>query len=174
MTDLSLAERGLLTIRHKLSDVQPRPVAALAVVIATGALIAIADALADASAVPGATFTFWVALASAGFGLPVELGLVVAALLLVLDSFSGAAYRGQRTLFGVLVAVGGVGIGVDLLAMIVVLVQDGAPPVRPARLAASWAALVCSYLAPVSLGALTCLLGVHGRRLLTTSKEAPR
>jgi hypothetical protein len=172
VTDLSLGERGFRMIRRKINEVQPHPAAVLGVVVATGAVMAIAAAVANASAIPGVTFTFWVSLASAGFGLPVQLGLVVAALLLVLDSSSGAAYRGQRPLFGVLVAVSGAGMGIDLLALIVVLAQDGAPPVGAARLVASWVALSCSYLAPVSLGALACLLGAHGARSLP-SKEEP-
>jgi hypothetical protein len=172
VTDLSLAERGFLRLSRQIRNVRARPAAVLAVGVSLGAVIAMASALANASAFPGATFTVWLSLASAAFGLRVELALVVATFLLVLDSASGASYRGQRLLFGVMVAVGGLGIGTDLVAMTVVLVQGGAPPVGAARLVAWWAVIVCSDLAPVSLAALTCWLGRHGARSVGTPEEA--
>jgi hypothetical protein len=162
VTDLSLAERGFQHLRDKAGRARPRPIALLAISATAGALAAMASAIAGASTLPGTTFTVWATLASAGFAVRVQLCLVVAVLLLLLDRSGGGTYPGQRALFVVLVGAGALGVAMNLTAMGVTLAREGAPPVGAPRLAGSWAAVVCSSLVPALLAGLTSGLGLHG------------
>jgi len=170
--ELSLAERGYQHLRDRAQRTRPRPIALLAVSATIGALAAMASAIVDASTFPITGFTTWVTLASAGFVVPVELCLVLAVLLLLLDLSGGDTYPGQRALFAVLVGAGAFSVAIDLTAMGVTLAQEGAPPVGAPRLAGSWAVVVLSLLVPAVLATLTSGLGLHGARSAGNQGEA--
>ncbi len=76
-----------------------------------------ASAITDASTFPGTTFTFWVTLASAGFAVRVQLCLLVAVLLLLLDRAGGSTYTGQRASFAVPAGAGALGVAMNFTVM---------------------------------------------------------
>ena len=174
MTDLSLAERGYRHLLERAQRTRPRPVALVAASTLVGALAAMASAVIDASTFPGTDLTSWVTLASSGFAVRVQLCLLVAVLLLLLDLSGGGTYPGQRAVFAVLIGAGALGMATNLTAMGVTLAQEGAPPVGVPRLAGSWAVVVLSLLVPVVLAALTSALGLHGARSARYRGEAVR
>jgi hypothetical protein len=157
--DHTWGERGVDRLRTLVDAGRSRPVALVAVLVAFGSLASTVPTLYNASSFPRVSFNNWVLSASRAVGTPMQLGLVVAAILLVVDCLS--AGPGQRALFAALAALGAVGVVANLGSLIIALSDFSLLDVG-AQVAEGRAILVLEYLAPAVLAGLTCWVGVIG------------
>ena len=139
-----------------------RPTLAMAALAAIGAVATMAAGIALASIDSTGSFREWLVFAGSGFELPVQLCLLSASLLLVIDFLSSPPFSGQRAAFAALAFVGAVGVVADLGAMVAAfgpLTSLGNTRVAEAR-----ATIVLVYLAPAMLAALVVWLSVRASR----------
>jgi hypothetical protein len=160
--DLTLGERGVEHLRSRLDAVRSRPIALVGVLVAAGSLSFAAPTIYNASTLPNLSFNYRVLSASGAVGTPMQLGLVVAATLLIIDRLS--AGPGQRVMLAALAAVGAVGVVANLGSLIIALSIDVSLVPVGGHVAEGRAILVLGYLAPAVLAGLTCWVGVIGGR----------
>jgi hypothetical protein len=164
VTDLSAGERALLTVGSFVEGARSRPAVLMATLAAVGAIAAMAASLSGASSLSFGGFRSWILFAAAGFGLPTQLGLLVATLVLVIDGRSAEVYPAQRALFGGVVLMGVAGVAVNLMAMVSLLTVANAQQVGAGTLAEAWTIIIAGYLAPAILAGFACWVGLIGPR----------
>jgi hypothetical protein len=170
--DVTVGERRVERLRLLSDAVRSRPVTVVAVLMAVGSLASAVPSLHNASTFPGLSFDYWVLDASVGFGTPMQLGLVLTAVLLLIDRQSGA-HPGQRALFASLAALGGIGVVANLAGVITAL-SIGLGKGVAVQNAEERAVLVLHFLAPAALAALTCWVGRVGGRMVKASEGDER
>lgn len=127
------------------------PAAVAGALTATGVVVQMASALINASAVQR-TFEYWIGMASAGFGLPVQLVLLVGVFLLLLDGLDGLAAAGQRNVFVILGCIAAFGSIVDLTDLSTIVADSGS------EVATTWSVGIGALLTPAVIGVLACLV----------------
>jgi hypothetical protein len=170
--ELTLGERDVGRLGSLLDAVRSRPVALVAVLVAVGSLATAAPAIYSASTFPSVSFDDWVLIASGAFGTRMQLGLVVAAVLMLIDGLSSGS--GQRVMFVALAAFGAVSVVANLGSLIISLSIDFSLLDVSAHVGEGRAILVLVYLAPAVLGGLTCWVGVIGNRLVSANPRSTR
>lgn len=151
MSDMSPGERILLRFRWFVYDAGSRPVAAVAVLVILGVIAWMAASFTSASSTPLGSFRLWILYVVGGFGPDVQLGVLVATLLLIIDALTGAEFAGQRVLFAVIVVLAAVGIAANVTA-IVAWLSFGVGSVGTT--AEAWAQIIARYLSPTVLAAV--------------------
>lgn len=114
----------------------------------------------NASTVPALTIRLRVLSATSAVGLPVQLALAIAALLLLVDSLSTGA--GSRVGAVALGALGAAGVVANLGSLILALSTDASLIELGVNHAAGRVALVLRYLAPALLAAFTAWVSLAG------------
>lgn len=162
MSDLSPGERVVLRLRWGVHDAAARPVAVAAVLITLAVSAAMASALAGASTDEVGGLRNWVFYAQSGFTTEVELGVLVAVLLLVVDARAGGPFRGQKSLFAVLAGIAAAGV-VANVGTIVVYLSDYADSVVPfVTTVGDWTGIITVFLASAVLAATAMWIALRG------------
>lgn len=166
MSEISPGERALLWLRWFAYDAGSRPVAVMAVLIGLGVIAAMAASVVGASAEPVGGLRPWIYVAVGGFRSDVQLGVLVAACLLVIDALTGDSFRGQRALFGVLVIVAVAGVVANAAAIVAWLSEVGVRQVGMGTTAEAWTLVIASYLSPTVVASVSGWLALKGVRSL--------
>jgi hypothetical protein len=170
--DLTLGERGVRCLGRLLDAIRSRLVALVAVLVAAGSLASVVPTIYNASTFPRISFNDWVLSASGAFGTRLQLGMVLAAILLVIDRLS--AGPGQHVMFAVLVALGAVGVVANLGSLIIALSTDFSLVDVGDQVAEGHVILVLVYLAPAVVAGVTCWVGVVGSHLVSANEGNAR
>lgn len=163
MEDLTLGERGFEQLRSLLDSIRSRPVVLVAVLVTIGSLGSTVPTFYSAWTFPSISFNYRVLGSSAGLGPLMQLGLVVAAVLLLIDRLSAASSR-RRAMFAILAVLAAVGVMANMASLIIALSISVPPTVGGAQVAEGRSVLVLDYLAPAALAALGCWIAVIGVR----------
>lgn len=166
MSDVSPGERTLLWLRWFAYDAGSRPVAVAGVLVGLCVLAAIVASVLGASSEPIGGFRAWVYVAVEGFRTDVQLGVLVAGVLLVIDALTGEAFRGQRALFALLMIVAAAGVVGNVTAIVAWLTEVGVPPIGVGTTAEGWTVIIASYLSPTVVAGAAGWLAMTGVRLL--------
>ena len=164
MPEISPGERALLWLRWFVYDAGARPVAVAAVLTAVGVIAAMAASVVGASAEPVGGLRPWIYFAVGGFRTDVQLGLLVATCLLAIDALTGDPFRGQRAVFGLLVAAAAAGVLANVVAIVTSLSDIGVPPVGLGTTAEGWTEVIAEYLSPTAVACVSGWLALHGVR----------
>lgn len=162
MEDLSLGERGAARLGIKFGQVRCRPAALVATLVGLGAVASAVPAMYTTWTVPQVAFDERVLAAAPAIGVRVQLGLAVAAVLLLIDRL--ATGRRLPALFAAAAGLGAVGAIGNLGSVIVVVIVDPYH-VESAAGAPGVTVLILGYLASAMLAGLTLWLGVIGDRI---------
>ncbi len=168
---MSPGERSLLRFRWFVYDAGARPVAVAAALVTLGAIASMAASLIEASADSLGGFRQWVFFASTGFGTDVQLGVLVAALLLVIDALAGDAFPGQRAIFGLILIVAAAGLVGNVTALAAWLTEVYGGPIGAGTNFEAWTVIVATYLAPTVLAAVSVWMALTGARWSGKAKE---
>jgi CRP-like cAMP-binding protein len=164
MSDLSPGERAVLRFRWIAYDAGARPVVVASVLILLAVLAAMAAALLGASTDLAGGFRSWMFFAHFGFTTDVELGALIAGILLVIDSRTGDPFRGQRALFMVLAAIGVVGIVANITTIVVYLTEAGISALPFGTTAEMWTDIITGFLASAVVASAAAWIAVTGAR----------
>lgn len=163
MSDLSPGERVGLRFRWVFYDAAARPVAVAVVLITLAVSAAMVSALLGASTFDSVGgLRTWVFYAESGFTTDVELGVLVAVLLLVVDARTGGPFRGQKSLFAVLAVIAAAGV-VANIGTIVVYLSDSAVSVFPfVTTVGAWTGIITAFLASAVLASIAMWIALRG------------
>lgn len=164
VSQMSLGERMVLRSRWFLYDAISRPAAVVAVLVMLGAVAAMAAALTGASSVSFAGFRGRIFFAVDGFRTDVQLGVLVASVLLVIDTLSGGQFPGQRALFAVIGILAAAGVAANITAIVTWLTEVGVPPIGVGTTAEAWTVIIAGYLTPTALAAVSGWLALNAVR----------
>jgi hypothetical protein len=166
---MSLGERILLRSRWFVYDAGSRPVAVVAVLVILGAVAAMGAAFTGASLVSFGGFRAWIFVAVDGFRPDVQIGVLLASVLLVIDALNGGQFPGQRVLFGVILILAAAGVVANITAIVAWLTEVEFPPIGVGMTAEVWTVIIAGYLTPTVLAAVSgwvalTAVGTSGRR----------
>jgi hypothetical protein len=167
---MSPGERALLRLRWFVNDAGSRPLVISAVLVLLAVLTAMAASVVDASSDPFDGFRQWVLFASTGFRTEVQLGVVIAAVLLVIDALAGEPFPGQRALLGLLTVVAAAGVVANLGDMIARLSEVGMPVSPEGTTAAAWTVIITIDLAPTVLATVSAWMAIAGARCVSSGR----
>ena len=147
MAELSPGERAWLRVRPVISNAGSRPQLILGAVVILGAMTAMAASITNASRFPDPFFAPWVLSAALGFGLDVQIALLIGALMLVVDRMTGGSGAVARVLMAVVVVLAGLGVVANVLAT-VEAIRIYAFGIPGATQAEGWAVVISAHLVP--------------------------
>lgn len=166
VSDVSPGERAVLRIRWFVFDAAARPVAVASVLILMAVVAAMSAALVGASTDQVGGLRNWVFFAQFGFTTEVELGTLIAAVLLVIDSQSGEPFPGQRSMFVVLAVLAGIGAVANIGTIVVYLTDTSVPALPWGTTAEMWAVIITSFLASAVVASTAMWIALSGARLV--------
>ena len=164
VSDMSPGERALLRLRWFVYDAGSRPLVVVAVLVMSAAVAAMAASVLVASANSVGDFREWVSVASTGFRTEVELGVLLAAVLLIVDSLAGRTFPGQRAVLGVLVVVATAGVAANvgnIVAWLPAVRRSAAPEGTTVEASI---VIIATYLAPAALAIVSVWMVLSGAR----------
>ena len=166
VSDMSPGERALVRFRWFLYDAGSRPLVVVAVLVMLAAVAAMAASVVGASADSVGGFRQWVSFASTGFRTEVELGVLLAAVLLIVDSLTGGTFPGQRAVLGLLVIVATAGVVANVGNIVAWLPEVGRSAAPERTIVEAWIVIIATYLAPTVLATVTAWMVLGGARSL--------
>ena len=171
---MSPGERALLRLRWFVYDAGSRPVVIAAVLVLMAVLSAIAASMVTASTESFGGFRQWLSVASLGFRTEVLLGILVAAVLLVIDALTGESFPGQRALFWLVAVTGAAAVVANVGDAASRLTQIGIPGAPQGTTAEVKTVIIVSYAAPTVLAAIAVWMAIVGARSLTSGRGVER
>jgi hypothetical protein len=172
VSDVSPGERALLRFRWFVYDAGTRPVVVASALIILAVLASMAAALLGASTDLAGGFRNWVFFAQFGFTTDVELGVLIAAILLVIDSLAGEPFQGQRALFWVLVIAAVAGVVANVGTIIAWLTEAGVSALPIATTAEAWTEIIAAYLSSTVVASTAAWIALTGARSARTAQRS--
>lgn len=173
VSDVSPGERAVLRFRWFVYDAGARPVVVVSVLILLAVLAAMASALVGASTDLAGGFRNWVFFAQFGFTTDVELGVLIAAVLLVIDCRTGQPFRAQKSLFGVLAVTATAGIVANIGTIVVYLTEARVSALPFGTTAEVWTEIITSFLASAVVASTAAWIALRGTRFIPPSGGRP-
>jgi hypothetical protein len=164
--EMSPGERALLRFRWFVYDAGSRPLVVAAVLVMLAVIAAMAASVVSASVDSFGGFRQWVSFASTGFRIEVQLGVLVAAVLLVVDALTGKAFPGQQALLGLLVVVATAGVVANVGNIVAWLPEVGRSAAPEGTTIEAWTVIIATYLAPTVLAIVSAWMALRGIRPL--------
>ena len=136
-------------------DAGSRPVAVVALVAIVGVIAAIAAGLTNAWTLEDSGFSDWISVASVGFSGNIELLLMFALVLLVIDARSADPFPGQRVALAIVAVLAVAGAAANITQMVVLLHQLASLGGGEGNATSEWMAIVTTEMFTTLLAAIT-------------------
>ena len=150
-----MGERIVGRLLWFLYDAGARPVAVAAVLAIVGVMAVMAAALMNAWTLQDAGFTDGINVAAVGFKGNIQLVLLLAMLLLVIDARSADPFPGQRIAVVIVAVLAGAGVAANITQMAVLLHQLASLAGGVGNATSEWTAIVTTQLVTTVLAAIT-------------------
>jgi hypothetical protein len=153
--ETSVGERIVARFLWFLYDAGSRPVAVAAVLAVVGVTAVIAAGLTNAWTLQDAGFTDWINVAAVGFSGSIELLLLFALLLLVIDARSGDPFPGRQPVLVIVAVLAVAGVAANITQMVVLLHQLASLAGGVGNATSEWTAIVTTQLSTTVLATIT-------------------